>query len=175
MGVRCSSAPGHVDGAPGEIDSKLAHVDGRLVGVRSDARRSSQPHAQAGEQLGVGEGLREVVVRPRVEHRDLVLLASSRGDDDDGSDHPVAQAPRHLESIRVRKPEVEQDEVGVVGCRALERLGARDRLQRAQSVGSQDDAKQLLHRRFVVHDEHQRTGRLWRGHRGISLRGHVSL
>src|SRR5690606_14146057 len=92
-----------------EVDHQVGHPhlagDGRV--------HAPEVRADAGQQLLDAEGLDEVVVRARVEARDLVLDRVLGGEDDDGRVGGLADAPGDLEAVQDGKHQVEHDEVRV--------------------------------------------------------------
>ena len=89
---------------------------------RAAARRAAaQERAQPGEQLLALERLDEVVVGAGVEALDARLDRVARGEHEDRHVVGGAQAPRDLDAVELRQPEVEDHEVGVVGRGLVER------------------------------------------------------
>jgi hypothetical protein len=69
--------------ATGEIDLQVAALEDRVTTVALGCRKMPQNDTDAGEKLVDAEGLGEVVVGASVQGDHLVLLPSSRRDDDD--------------------------------------------------------------------------------------------
>ena len=82
--------------------------------------------ADAGVQLAQPDGLRQVVVRARLEPDDDVHLRRTGGQHDEhaaGLDAPELSAD--LDAVEIGKPEVEQDEVDVVNARPCDPVRSR--------------------------------------------------
>ena len=119
------------------------------------AAGSAEQSAQAGEELRQGEGLRQVVVRARVEARDPAVDLGLRSEHEHGNRVPGrAEMAAHLEPVDARHEDVEDDRIGLV--RPPE---SRDGLV---SVGRELDLvalelesapERLADRRLVVDDE----------------------
>ena len=95
--------------------------------------------ADAGDELGGAEGLRQVIVGAEAERAHGVVLARARGQDDDRHLLPGrvrAQLLEQLESVGVRQHHVEQHEVHGVA--------ALDPLDGLAPVGDGLDGKALL-------------------------------
>ena len=121
----------------------------------SRARRNpAQGGTQPREELAHAERLRDVVVGARVERGDLVALGFARGEDHDRHLGPTAETGDHVETGDVGESEVEDDEIGAVAGRELQRdlagTGRVDVVAAGAEVG--DERAQDLG--FVVDDEH---------------------
>ena len=100
-------------GLPGaRVDPQPADHDLGVRGVL--ARPAAQDRADPRVELRGAEGLDDVVVGTRVEHRDdLGLVVAGRGDDDrDPAD--AAEHPQYGCAVDVGEPEVEHDDVRAV-------------------------------------------------------------
>ncbi len=131
-------------------------VKSGVVTLGSSARRrrdAAERGAEAREELAHAERLGDVVVGAGVERRDLLALRLARGEDDDGHVGPAAEAGDHVEPGDVGESEVEDDEVGPVSGRELERdLAGAGRVDVvAARAEVRDERAQDL--RFVVDDE----------------------
>jgi hypothetical protein len=112
--------------------------------------------AQAREELLREERLREVVVGPRLEPRELVLQLVERGDHEDrrvGGRVVGLDAPADLVPVHAGEADVEEDDVGPQVPRLLERLravlGHVDLEPLGLQLLTQDPAQEV----GVVHDE----------------------
>ena len=94
---------------PASISSLVVARRGRAACDRSDAR----------DELAQPERLDEVVVRAELEPDDSVDLFASRRDDDDRDRRARPQLAADLEAVHVGQPEVEQDDVRLVGGERL--------------------------------------------------------
>ena len=72
-----------------------------------------------------------------------------------GHGRPLAQAPRHVDAVHVRKAEVEQDQVGRACGRLDEGLLAGRRLHEPVAVRAEARAQEAQDLRLVLHDEDQ--------------------
>ena len=88
----------------------------KTLSVRAGGRGgATQRHADARQQLPEPEGLRQVVVGPGIQGRDLLLLHAPRGEDEDGESRPFPEAFDHLHPIQVREAQIQDDQVRAVG------------------------------------------------------------
>ena len=108
-----------MDALGDEVDGEVRRGDARLFGRRG--RDAAERGPQAREELAHAERLGDVVVGTGVERGDLVALRLARREDDDGHVGPAAEAGDHVEAGDVGEAEVEDDEVGPVPGRELER------------------------------------------------------
>ncbi len=91
--------------APGEVQHG---------GLRRAPRPDSlQDAVDAGVELAVAEGLRDVVLGVQLQTLDLALLIVQGGEHDDRDVGQPAQAAGQLEAVEVREHHVEEDHVGV--------------------------------------------------------------
>jgi len=88
---------------------------------------AAQQGADAGEQLGIGEGFHQVVVGAGVEPFDAVHRSTACGEHQDGQVPIRAQLPAHLEPVDAGHHEIEDDKVGPARANLFERLGAAER------------------------------------------------
>src|SRR5205823_12239324 len=106
-------------------------------GSSSGARDVAQGYADARKQLIDPERLGHVIVGAEIERVHLVGLAAARGEDDDRRPRPLANAADHLETVTVRKVEIEHDEVGLAALVARERVTRGPRGLHLESVAAQ--------------------------------------
>src|SRR4051794_16954242 len=152
--------------ALGQLDRALAAPDLVRVGVQrqvgDDERRAAprrppaQQRPQSGEQLLALERLDEVVVGARVEPFDARLDRVARGEHQDRHVVGRAQPPRDLDAVELGQSEVEDDEVGVVGRRLVERrlaVAGDAHVVAVQAQGALEDLGDLV---VVLDDEHPR-------------------
>jgi hypothetical protein len=81
------------------------------------AGRPAQPGANPGQQLRGAEGLRDIVVRTRIERRHLLGFHRSRRQDHDRHRRPLPQPTDQGDAVLIRQPEVEEQQVGLVRAR----------------------------------------------------------
>ena len=87
---------------------------------RALARAAADERPQAGQQLGEGEGLDQVVVGAAVEPGDAVLEGAARGQHQDRRPDPfAAQPPAGLEAVDPGQHHVEDDRVVAASDRAI--------------------------------------------------------
>ena len=116
--------------------------------------------ADAREQLFGAEGLRQIIVRARVQRGDLIALVAARGDDDDGKLRPLAHRLDYLHPVHVRQAEVEHDEIRTVRAYHGERLTAGARDDNVVSVGAENGADEagnaffILYYKYLIPDIH---------------------
>ena len=114
-----------VDAAPGAPDLPRARVHFEVVHfyrVRLKALPAPQQRAYVREQLAEVEGLRQVVVRARVESLDAVVNRVARRHHKDWHGRACgAQFAADLEAVFARKHDVEDYQVVVVDVRLIER------------------------------------------------------
>ena len=106
---------------------------------RSDSAESSgagpPPHgADARDQLPEPERLHDVVVGAELEQEHAIELVAARGEHDDRRVGGSAQCAADVGAVDVGEPEVEQDEVGVVGGAAAPRRRCAPRSPRSPRV-----------------------------------------
>ena len=125
-----------------------------VVPPLADRARMAQRDAQARMQFGHAEGLGQVVVRPRIEGLDLLLLLRSRRQHDDRPPRPAAQAADEIAAVAIRQPEVDEEQVdaAIAGQRlAVARVG---RLEHLVALGLQRGAQQPPDRLLVLDHQH---------------------
>src|SRR5262245_47312537 len=98
---------GEVDGEPTDLYCR----DGLLCGGQAAGHRTD-----AGEQLVHTERLRDVVIRPGVQSRHLVVAPGTPGEHDDRDGRPAAQSLDHFYAVEVREAEIEHHEIWFVAC-----------------------------------------------------------
>ena len=108
--VSCSSRPSSVARRARHVDLELA--DDERLAMLGAARRAAGHGADPRDELAQAEGLDDVVVGAQLEPDDAVDLLALRGDHDDRHVGAGAQLPADRETVDVRQPNVEQDEVG---------------------------------------------------------------
>jgi len=147
---RMAGAP-RAEGGGADNDIPRLQRVGAGVGPAAAAQDRGQPRVQ----LDCGDGLDDIIVRPRLQSLDLVLRRRQRGQHDHRQRHPArAQRLQHRHAVEPRHHPIEDD--GVEG-----RLV--DRRQRRAPVrgdrGAMADRAQFLGQRFgisgIVFDEEQ--------------------
>jgi hypothetical protein len=113
------------------------------------------------------EGLVDVIVRTEIQRLDFLRLALARGQHDDRHIGPLAHTTDHVLAIAIGKPEIEQNDIGRLGCDALDRIGDRGRARHLVAVGLERRLEETQDRHLVVDDQHAR----FRSHAGMSSRG----
>jgi hypothetical protein len=142
------AAGGGVDLELGDAQRRLGAV---LVGLVA-----AQHGIDAGDELGGGEGLDDVVVGAEAQAVDAVGLVAPGGEEDDrdARTRALPQQPHDLEPVETGQHEVEHDEVWVPGRDAGEGgvpvAGDARVVVRALEVARHD----LRDRRLIVDDEH---------------------
>ena len=156
LGRQLDAPPADGDLMAGDIDSHVAHLQHRLVdGFPGLAGRGPvaerDPHP--GQQLGHGEGLGDVVVRPLVEGQHLAGVGALGRPDDDGQVGPAPDAAAHLHPVDVGQVEVEHDQGGRLQGGDVDRLLAGDGGQHPVAAGLQSRPQRPQDGRLVV--DHQ--------------------
>src|SRR5262249_46799678 len=100
-----------------EIDLEITNLEYGLHTFFLRARRVTEGDADARHELAGAERFGEVVVGPNVERANLVFFLSTRADDDDRLGREIAEITSYLHSVDIRKSEIEQDEVRIMGAR----------------------------------------------------------
>ncbi len=152
VGVSRTCSPSRRHEALRQVDLERVepqHRLGRFVGLVAAHRR-----AGASEQLLHAEGLRDVVVGPGVERRDLVGLRLAHREHDHRHVAERADAPDHLGAVEVGQPEVEQHEVGRLLGGAHDALLARADRGDLVAVGLEARAQRPPDLRLVVDHQH---------------------
>ena len=118
--------------------------------VRPVLVAAAQDGVHAGEQLAIGVGLGDVVVRTDLQADDLVDLGVLGGEHDDGDPGGAPNAATHLGSRQTREHEVEQHEVDRIGpvrpAGRLEALNGRDAvlgLHDLEAVSAQTEGERI--------------------------------
>ena len=94
-----------------------AHGQGRRCRRRIAGRRVPQCDPEAGLQFLHPERLGDVVVGAAVEREHFAFLAVERGQHDHWHVGPLSEPLADLDTVDVREPKVEHDEVGHrLGC-----------------------------------------------------------
>ncbi len=157
---------------PAHLVRALVHLEiGELqealvAGV--DARPPEQG-PDAGDDLGQGEGLGDVVVPADGEPGDLVLQRVAGREEQYGRPDPVgAQPPGDLEPVEVRKHDVEDDQVGRPFLCGAQGGPARHGLLDLEALVAQRGGDGVNDRRLVVDDQNPAPLRV---HGAMSLLG----
>ena len=133
----------------GDVDAQVTHLDQRpRLG-----RGPPQDRPQAREQLVDTERLRHVVVRPRVQGRDLLPLLAHRGEDDHRRLAPRPELTADVGAAPVGKHEIEDHRRGWMGGRRRERARGGVRGVNLESRTAQSRAERPQDLRLVVDDE----------------------
>ena len=142
---------------------KSGVVNDRLaLGQHRAAHRGTQTR----EQLVHPEGLGEVVVGAEVERLDLGCLGPTPRQHDDRHGRPAPEPAHDVEAVHAREAEVEDDDVGMVAGRELERLFAADGHIGFVSTGAEVHFEGLDDARIVFDDEGSHSRGLQRDHDG---------
>ncbi len=76
--------------------------------------------ADASQQHGETEGLGDIVIGPRLQAVDGVVVAGRRRQHDDGGSHlRLAHASAHLAPVNIGQVHVQQDQIGAIVDRRL--------------------------------------------------------
>ena len=141
------------------VDAHLAPtgVDRHRPGLhhlgRGGAVDPAQHRLHAGDELGGGERLREVVVAAELEPEHPVDLAVAGGEEDHGHLRRLPQPPAHLEAVDVGQADVEDDEAGAVVLIASSAAFAGGRLQHPEALARQVEVDEVGDVGLVVDDD----------------------
>ena len=154
---------GELDGLPVgrhltafDVEGDPLDHDGLVRGVLGPALRrlpALERDANPRQQLLDGEGLGDVVVRTRVEARDLVHHGVPRGEHDDGRRLLAADAAEDLHAVELGEEYVEKNQVVVTGEGQLDAGPAVGRLVHLVALVLElelDEARDLL---LVLYDQ----------------------
>ncbi len=152
---------------PVESDAALFAVDREFADAESGAlpslpvrsvqrRLPPQDDPDAREQLGHAEGLREIVVRARVERLNLLPVVSACGDDQNGELRDLTQLSDDVHAVHIRQPEIEHEDVRVVRGTEHQSLAAVFSFEALVVLRLKRDAEKVSYRFFVVSDQDQR-------------------
>src|SRR5580658_8312333 len=94
-----------------EVDLEVAQIVDAFF-LRGVGRGVANGDTDSCQELGHAEGFGEVIVRPRVERHDFVVLLVARRQNDDGCASPFAEALGDLQAIHIGEPEVQKYDVG---------------------------------------------------------------
>jgi hypothetical protein len=134
------------------------HPTGSEAGLHPS---STADRTDAGTQLAHREGLHNIVIRTEFEPDNAIGLIPARRNDDDGDVGDGAHRSQHIQSVVVREPEIEQDDVSL--ARRVEDLYSEPDVNDVQPVTAQSVEERLGDRRVVLHDQNS--------HASSSLRG----
>src|SRR5262249_21655828 len=109
--------------------------------------------ADARNQLTGTERLGDVVVGADLEPGELVALVYPRRQHDDRHVRLLAQRPRDVHAVEVRKAQVEDDQIGTATPRGGERVGTGAGDHDAKPGPLEIVARDLRDPRLIVHDE----------------------
>ena len=137
----------HAVGSHVDVDRACDH----LVRRRLPAPGSPRDSSDTGDQLAQPERLHDVVVRPEFEPDDAVDFLAPRRDDDDRHIGAGAQLATNGEAVHVREPEVEQDDVRLLG---RERLRSGVRAHDGKAFSTQPLGQRLGDRRVVLDQQY---------------------
>src|SRR5450432_2908336 len=140
--------------APGEIDAQSAKVKRELLVLRGSALRVSTRDPEASQQFAHRKGLGDVVVGPGVQHGDFVSILVPGGQNDDWGARELAKLLGHVDSVAIRKTEIEQDDVWIVHPRVRNSLTPGASFGKRVAVWCQRRAKQPSHLHLVVDEQH---------------------
>ena len=116
--------------------------------------RPPQQRAHAGDELARAEGLDDVVVGAGLEAEEAVGLLDPSREHDDGHIGLTAQNPRHIDAVKLRKTEIEDDEIGMPATGELQSLRAVARRDHGEARMLQIIARNLGDLTLIVHDQH---------------------
>ena len=102
---------------------QLMHRHGR--GKRRTAVPQGNPDAC--QQLANAEWLGQVIIRPRIEQRDLLRLLMAGGHHNDGNRLVLAHFAHQLHAIPIGKPQIENNDIGRVVAQECAGLTQRHR------------------------------------------------
>ena len=139
----------------GEVDLDAARGRRPPAAPRAVDRllRAAEERPDPGRQLAQAERLRHVVVGAELEADDLVELRVLGREHDDRHARLGADDPADLDAGQLRQHQVEEDEVGLVGPEARQRLAPVGRRDDPEAVRLERVDERLAERRLVVDDE----------------------
>ena len=120
-----------------------------------------QVGAHARHQLGVVEGLGDVVHAAALEGANDQALVVCRRKENNGNLSPIGilpDSPANLESVHLRHQKVEQDEVGPAHCQPLEGLEPAGRGQNLETELAQGSTDHLDVGLLVIYDQQAARG-----------------
>lgn len=141
-----------------ELHRALTRDHAHAVQVHCDVARANEATRLGGELAAPEDGadarddllraerLHDVVICAELKADEPVRLLTAGGKDDERHARALAEAPDDVEAVHVRQAEIEDDEVGTIPLRDLERTAPVDSLDRAESRPVEvvaDDAKDL--------------------------------
>ena len=130
-----------------EVDDRRRRLDrDRLLGA-------AEERPDPGRQLAQAERLGDVVVGAELEPDDLVELGVLGREHDDRHAGLGPDDPADLDAGQLGEHQVEQDEVGLLGAEAGQRLAPVGRGDDPEALGLERVDERLAQRRLVVDDE----------------------
>ena len=148
--------PVHPDDAGRVVDFKRAvREDGfRAWGLPGEKIQPSLRHTDPGKKLLYGKGLGQIIIRAGVERLYLVRILRPGADDDNRHVRPRPDLPDHIDPVHIGKPEVQQNNIRVLGSRLHYGFFSVVRRQVAVSAGLQRGGDQVTDRPVVLDSQY---------------------
>ena len=124
------------------------------TGSSSDDCCVTEGNPDAGQQLAHIERLRHVIVRARVQRRNLVIFMLAYREHDYGDLRPLAEAPYDLNSIQIRQPQVKDNHIGMKELRLAQSVVTRRGLPDVVTLAGQRRFQHAADLQFVINDKY---------------------
>jgi hypothetical protein len=148
-----------LDRPPGRVDPQAVVLD-RLPPIGALRQlRPPQERPNAAPELADRERLRDVVVRTDLQTEHLVDLVVAGRQHDDGNGAQGTHAAAHLEPVHPGEHEIQNDEIGMIGGKALEGFLPAPRLDDLVSLPLERVGQELLNGLLVVDEQNGRGAR----------------
>lgn len=143
------------DSARSGVEPNTIHFH-NLIGADRRTARAAQDGADPGQEFVRTEGLRQIVIGPRIQTGDAVVLLGPRGQHNDGGLGAAAEVAQHLEAIKPGHHDIEKKQVELAFKSSRQASGpVVDRFQPEAAL-----SEKLLHERrefrIVVNQENRK-------------------
>lgn len=135
-----------------DVDDQV--TDAQHRGVLAGGAHPAQPRPDPRQEFLCLERLGHVVVGARLQPLDHVTGVGLRGEHHDRHIRFRPQVATHVDAVATGKHQIQQNEVGLVRAKRLERLVAAGDSYRLEAGRLQHDLEHLRQRDVVVDDEH---------------------
>ena len=114
--------PTEICAAAGIIDLKLPILIHGFLRARSlHQRQPALGHPEPGQKFFHRKRFCQVIIRSRVQRVDLIRILAPGADHDDRDIGPAPDPADHLDAVQIREPQIQKNNIRIMGSRLHDR------------------------------------------------------